>query len=150
MKLRSTNFRGEERVDDYPVFKWISITLGALILLLMTLTGLAAGCREYNRYQKRAEANNKAKVTNINIKRAREEAKVRDAQVQITRAEARQRIAEAEGIRKSQDLIAKTLTPLYIQHEAIEAQKKMAGSPNHTQVYIPTGPQGIPQVKTVP
>ncbi len=42
------------------------------------------------------------------------------------------------------------LTPLYIQHEAIEAQKAMVGSENHTTIYIPVGPMGVPIVGTHP
>ena len=30
------------------------------------------------------------------------------------------------------------------QHEAIETQKAMVGSPNHTVVYIPVGAMGVP------
>lgn len=36
------------------------------------------------------------------------------------------------------------------QHEAIETQRALANSPNHSQIYIPVGPNGIPLVKTVP
>ncbi len=36
------------------------------------------------------------------------------------------------------------LSDMYIQHEAIEAQKLMVNSPNHTVVYIPVGPMGVP------
>jgi hypothetical protein len=39
---------------------------------------------------------------------------------------------------------------MYIQHEAIEAQKAMVGSPNHTVVYIPVGPMGVPITGTFP
>jgi hypothetical protein len=41
-------------------------------------------------------------------------------------------------------IIRGQLNPLYIQHEAIEAQKLMVNSPNHTTVYIPVGPMGVP------
>jgi hypothetical protein len=37
---------------------------------------------------------------------------------------------------------------MYIQHEAIEAQKQMVNSPNHTVVYIPVGPMGVPLTGT--
>lgn len=59
-------------------------------------------------------------------------------------------ITEAEGISTAQEIINGTLTPLYIQHEAIQAQRAMAGSPNHTTVYIPVGPNGVPLVTTRP
>jgi regulator of protease activity HflC (stomatin/prohibitin superfamily) len=63
--------------------------------------------------------------------------------------EAERRIIEAEGIAKAQEIINKTLTVAYLQHEAIQAQMKMAGSPNHTVVYIPSGDNGIPLVRIV-
>ena len=40
--------------------------------------------------------------------------------------------------------VSRQLSPMYIQHEAIKAQKQMVNSPNHTVVYIPTGPMGVP------
>ena len=42
------------------------------------------------------------------------------------------------------EIIRGQLSPMYIQHEAIEAQKLMVNSPNHTVVYIPSGPMGVP------
>ena len=46
------------------------------------------------------------------------------------------------------EIINQRLTPTYLQHEAIEAQKAMVGSPNHTTIYIPVGPMGVPLVGT--
>lgn len=57
-----------------------------------------------------------------------------------------QRIVEAEGIAKSMEIINAKLTPEYLQYVAIEAQKSMVGSPNHTVVYIPVGNMGVPLV----
>jgi hypothetical protein len=45
-------------------------------------------------------------------------------------------------------IIRGQLSPLYVQHEAIEAQKLMVNSPNHTVVYIPSGPMGVPVTGT--
>jgi len=47
-------------------------------------------------------------------------------------------------------IIRGQLNPLYIQHEAIEARKLMVNSPNHTTVYIPVGPMGVPLTGTFP
>jgi len=69
--------------------------------------------------------------------------------LQKERQEAERRVIEAEGIAKAQKIINETLTPAYLQHEAIQAQMKMSDSPNHTTVYIPTGDNGIPLVRTV-
>ncbi len=63
--------------------------------------------------------------------------------------EAERRIIEAEGIAKSQEIINKTLTKEYLQHEAIQSQMQMANSPNNTVIYIPVGTNGIPLVRTV-
>ena len=69
--------------------------------------------------------------------------------VAIEKKKAEQRIAEAEGIAKAMDIVNKKLTALYLQHEAIEAQKAMVGSPNHSTIYIPVGPMGVPIVGTL-
>ena len=61
--------------------------------------------------------------------------------------DAKRRIEEAEGIAKAMEVVQQKLTPLYLQHEAIEAQKAMVGSPNHTTIYIPVGAMGVPFVQ---
>ncbi len=47
-------------------------------------------------------------------------------------------------------IIRGQLSAMYIQHEAIEAQKAMVNSPNNTVVYIPVGPMGVPITGTFP
>jgi regulator of protease activity HflC (stomatin/prohibitin superfamily) len=80
---------------------------------------------------------------------AAQELETRSTQVAIARKDAEKRIVEAEGIAKATQIIQQRLTPLYIQHEAIEAQKLMVNSQNHTTIYIPVGPMGVPIVNTV-
>jgi len=63
--------------------------------------------------------------------------------------EAQRKVIEAKGIAEAQGIINKTLTQAYLQHEAIKAQMMMANSTNHTVVYIPSGDNGIPLVRTV-
>jgi regulator of protease activity HflC (stomatin/prohibitin superfamily) len=70
-------------------------------------------------------------------------------QREIAKRDAEIRIEEARGIAEAQRIINSTLTQNYLQHEAINAQLKMADSPNHTTVYIPSGANGIPLVGTV-
>ncbi len=72
------------------------------------------------------------------------EKKAIERQIAIKNAEIR--VEEARGIAESQKIINSTLTKNYLQHEAINAQNKMADSPNHTTVYIPVGTNGIPLV----
>ena len=65
-------------------------------------------------------------------------------QKEIAKKDAEIKIEEAKGIAEAQKIINTTLTANYLQHEAINAQLKMAASPNHTTVYIPSGANGIP------
>ncbi|MCP4006535.1 MAG: hypothetical protein GY725_20345 [bacterium] len=64
----------------------------------------------------------------------------------IAQRDAEIRVEEAKGIAEAQRIINTTLSRNYLQHEAIQAQLKMAESPNHTTVYIPAGNNGIPMV----
>lgn len=74
----------------------------------------------------------------------------KDFEIEIERKKKDIRIIEAQGIADAQKIINETLTPQYLQHEAIQAQMQMANSPNHTTVYIPSGANGIPLIKMVP
>jgi hypothetical protein len=67
--------------------------------------------------------------------------------LETVKIDAQRRIAEAEGISQAMSVVQQKLTPLYLQHEAIEAQKAMVGSTNHTTIYIPVGPMGVPFVQ---
>ena len=73
----------------------------------------------------------------------------KETQKEIAKKDAEIRIEEAKGIAKAQEIINSTLSSNYLQHEAINAQLKMASSPNHTTVYIPSGANGIPLVQTL-
>lgn len=73
----------------------------------------------------------------------------KETQREIAKKDAEIRIEEARGIAEAQKIINATLTQNYLQHEAINAQLKMASSPNHTTVYIPSGANGIPLIETL-
>jgi regulator of protease activity HflC (stomatin/prohibitin superfamily) len=72
-----------------------------------------------------------------------------DTMLDIVKKQAEQRRQEAEGIADAMGMINAKLTPEYIQYEAIKAQLAMVNSPNHTTIYIPVGPMGVPLVSTV-
>lgn len=135
--------------EDTPILKITICSIVALVLAIILIVGGAAGCKSYDRYQKRADATNNQKVARTTTKTrifvAKQEAIRVAARDGVVKALADQRVIEAQGIRKSQDLIAATLTPLYVQHEAIKSQ---LSSPA-TKIYIPVGPQGIPLVNNV-
>ncbi len=73
----------------------------------------------------------------------------KQTEIEIEQREAQKRVVQAEGIGKAMAIINERLTSQYLQHEAIEAQKAMVGSPNHSTVYLPVGPMGVPLVGTL-
>lgn len=116
-----------------------TITLITLLGLAL-LGGLLFGLPSYFRYQDREDASNQVLINEIKIKQS-------EQLIQVEMQKASIRVKEAEGIAAAQKLINATLTDQYLQHEAIIAQREMAGSPNHTQIYIPSGANGIPIVR---
>lgn len=115
--------------------------VGAFLVVVCIIAGLAFGLPAYSRYQARANAQNNVKVTAIQI--------ANTAQlVQVQKQKAEIRVADAQGIADSQKIINNTLTPMYIQYLAIQAQIDMANGSNHTVVYIPVGQEGIPIIGT--
>ena len=112
--------------------------VGGVAVIALLMWGLPV----YNRYQTRANEANTILVNELRIQQT-------EQLVQVERQKAQIRIVDAEGIARSQQIINATLTDRYLQHEAIQAQSQMANSPNHTTIYIPSGNNGIPLVKTV-
>lgn len=127
------------------IVKYVLVGIVTIAVFVALCVGGMAGCKSYGRYQKRADANNNVKVTTIKVRQAQQEARRVAARDGVIQALADQRVIEARGIRASQDLIAATLTPLYIQHEAIQAQLRSRAE----KVYIPVGAQGVPLVANV-
>jgi regulator of protease activity HflC (stomatin/prohibitin superfamily) len=81
---------------------------------------------------------------------ATQELQRQDTEIEIERKSRVKREVEAQGIANAMQIIRGQLSPMYIQHEAIESQKAMVNSPNHTVVYIPVGPMGVPLTGTLP
>jgi regulator of protease activity HflC (stomatin/prohibitin superfamily) len=79
---------------------------------------------------------------------ATQELQRKDTEIEIERKERTKREVQAQGIANAMQIIRGQLSPMYIQHEAIEAQKLMVNSPNHTVVYIPSGAMGVPVTGT--
>jgi len=115
-----------------------TVGIFGVVLVAFLLWGIPV----YSRYQVRANEANQIQVNELRIQQTAQ-------LVQVEKQKAEIRIVDAEGIAKSQQIINATLTDRYLQHEAIQAQQQMANSPNHTTIYIPSGNNGIPLVKTV-
>jgi hypothetical protein len=72
-----------------------------------------------------------------------------ESKLQIAQKNAKIKVAEADGIAEAQRIIAGTLTPSYLTHEAIQNQEKVIDSKTATVIYIPVGANGIPLVNNV-
>ncbi len=117
----------------------VAVFIGTLILLM----GVIWGFRAFNRTQTLADARNRVRVSQIEIRNQEQRVRVAQQQAEI-------RHEEAKGVRLAQDEINKTLTPLYVQHEMVQALKDIAASgKNNSVVYLPSGANGVPLVATV-
>jgi regulator of protease activity HflC (stomatin/prohibitin superfamily) len=67
-------------------------------------------------------------------------------EIEIAKREKDKRIIEAEGIAQATQIISQRLTGAYLQYDAIKAQRDTINSPNHTTIYKPVGPMGVPIV----
>ncbi len=127
------------RQEGHTTAGFVLIGVGIVVLLVALMFLLPA----YSRYQKRANAHNNVKVSAIQIQN-------QEQRVQIAKQHAQIRYQNSIGIRESQDEIAKTLTPLYVQFEMTQALQAIATSgKNNTVIYLPTSPSsGLPVVPT--
>lgn len=129
--------------DDrgYVKGQWVATFItGGVLLTLVILVGIYVGYRNIHRGQQRADAKNRVKISAIEIQNQRQ-------RVEIAKQKAEIRLQDAVGVREAQDQIAKTLTPLYVQFEMVEALKAIAASgSNSSVVFIPSGANGIPMV----
>lgn len=105
---------------------------------LLGLYGVAGFAKSWHRHQKVADANNQVLINQIQIQQTHQ-------LVQVAQQKADIKIEEAKGIAQAQKIINDTLTPQYLQHEAIQAQE----SQSNKIIYVPSGNQGIPLVQTV-
>lgn len=116
----------------------VSTTLAAVVIsiLIAFCVGLVFLVGAVGRYQSRADAHNDVIVAR--------------RQVGIAILRARARYQESIGIKKAQDEIRKTLTPLYVGFELTQAMQAIATSGrNNSIIYIPTNPKtGLPIVPT--
>ena len=106
------------------------------------IAGGMFGIPAFGRYQTLQDEQNHVLVNEIRIRQ-------QEQLIQVEKQKAQIRVQEAIGIAEAQKTIDQSLTQNYLQYLAIEAQKHMADSPNHTEIYIPTGQNGIPLVRTI-
>lgn len=114
------------------------VFFSAIVFIIMLIFGVP----EFIRYQDRQTALNEVTLNEIKIKQ-------QGQLIEVEKQKAEIREQEAIGVAKAQGIINATLTDRFLQLEAIKAQERMASSPNHTQIYIPVGQNGIPIVKNL-
>jgi hypothetical protein len=121
----------------------LAVVAGTLVLLALLLVTILS-IRAVGRYNAERAASTRVKVAEREVSR-------QQALVLVEQEKAKVRAAEALGIRSAQDEINATLTPLYVQHEYVQAILEIARSgSNSSVIYIPVGPDGIPIVETTP
>lgn len=122
----------------------IGVTFIVIVVILFIvggIYGLMLGIPSYGRNQALKNERNQTTINDIQIAQTEQLVKVQTQKAQI-------QIEEAKGIAESQNIIKQSLTPLYIQYLAIEAQKQQVNGQNHTIIYVPSGNNGIPLVQT--
>lgn len=72
-----------------------------------------------------------------------QQAQKADHELELTIKQAQIRREEAKGIADAQAIIQTRLSPIYVQYEAIQMMKQLAGSNNTTFVFAPTSMSGI-------
>ncbi len=128
---------------NYDPKRIAGMVVGGILATCVLIFALVLASGAVGRWQKLANARNNVRVSAIEIRN-------QEQRIQVAKQKAEIRHEEAKGVREAQDEIAKTLTPLYVQFEMVEALKAIAQSgQNNTVVYIPSGANGIPLVSTI-
>ncbi|HET7110163.1 MAG TPA: hypothetical protein VFI41_04785 [Gemmatimonadales bacterium] len=133
-------------MDDDGSINWrnvIGLIVGVLVglaVIIGIITGVFILKKNVSRGQALQDAKNRVKISTIEIRNQAQ-------RVEIAKQQAEIRLQDAIGVREAQDEIAKTLTPLYVQFEMVDALKAIAASgKNNSVVFVPGGANGIPLV----
>jgi hypothetical protein len=127
-------------VTEPTLFSYVTAGIVGFFMLMLIVLLVIAGFKTFGRYQARADANNQVTLNSIQIRQY-------EQKVHIAQQQANIRFTNSVGVRRAQDEIARTLTPLYVQFEMIDTLKAIAASGrNNSIIYIPTGANGVPLV----
>lgn len=133
----------DKALDTLAICGAVVACIVVVLLVFGAIFGIYAVGKNVGRSQHRADARNDVKISAIEITNQSQRVKVAQQKAEI-------RLQDAIGVREAQDEIAKTLTPLYVQFEMVDALRQIAVSgKNNSVVYIPAGANGIPLVSNV-
>lgn len=123
--------------------KIVGIVCAGILGLTVFIFALVFAVGAVSRYQARADAKNSVSVSSIEIRNQAQ-------RVLIAKQQADIQYQQSVGVRKAQDEIARTLSPIYVAYEMTKAMEDIATSgTNNTIIYIPTNPRtGLPVVPT--
>jgi len=132
------NNKKQSFVDRHDGLLFAGAIVVLVVVVLLVIVGAWVGIKGISRGQRLADERNQIQVNEIQIAQTKQ-------LVQVASQKADIKIEEAKGIAQAQKIINDTLTPQYLQHEAIQAQE----SQSNKIIYVPSGNQGIPLVNTV-
>ena len=118
-----------------------------IVVILIVIAAVMIIMPQYNVWQRKlggeAQLREQEYAKQIQVEQAK-------AELESARLLREAEVERSKGVAESMEIISQELekNPNYLQYLAIQAQMKMAESPNHTTVYIPVGANGIPLIKT--
>ncbi len=115
-----------------------------VFLVIIVVFLLAWGLPQYKVWQRGLSGQAQLREAEYSRQTAVEEARAEMESAKLLREA---EVERAKGAAEAMKVIQKELTPEYLRYLAIQAQKKMADSPNHTTVYIPSGELGVPLIR---
>ena len=122
--------------------------IGVVAIFLVVLTIAAWVLPQYNVWKRKLGGEAQLKEQEYAKQIIVEQAK---AELESAKLLSEAEVQRAKGVAESMEIISEKLEQNvnYLQYLAIQAQIKMAESPNHTTVYIPVGANGIPLIKNL-
>ena len=128
--------------------KYSGLIFGLVVffIVMALVAGMLYGWPVYKVWQKGKSGQAQLSEAEFSKKVQIEQAK---ADLESAKLWAEAEVERSKGVAESTHIISGELQKnnAYLQYLAIQAQVKMADSPNHTTIYIPSGENGIPIMK---
>ena len=120
-------------------------SIGVVAILLIGVL-LLWGIPQYIVYQKGLSGQAQLREAEYSRQTKVEEARAEMESAKLLREA---EVERARGAAEAMEIIQSGITDDYLRYLAIQAQEKMANSPNHTTTFIPSGNLGVPLIKTL-